>query len=225
MVYAHDLGSCGETRGGSTPLLTTLDQRCTIYNQYMANTSALPTQPKQGKINPREMLGGFLGEIMENVTGVPQSFEAQEPITTSVPEYVQNAFSSPEERNSAIGGQTKIEFNRLDEYQYQQTLNKVGQITQARDIQEEIRLNISGMSDEEFAEEADYNNTSYRGLLKTLTNKVYVALKLMAGKLGLIKEKTNPAKIISTRGKGFQMGENELLLGQESKGHFTQVPG
>lgn len=62
----------------------------------MADTTTLPlSQPKKEKINPSQVIGGLFEDVWENITGVnptPQSFEAQEPIKTPVPEYLRTAF-------------------------------------------------------------------------------------------------------------------------------------
>lgn len=156
----------------------------------------------------------------------------------SAPEgtYAESASLQEAKKQTALrNGQTEIKFNNPDEFKYIKILRsvqaldkKVEQVTEVRDLQEEVRQEINGLSDEDFAKKAGYKNTGFRGFLRTIANRAWVSLQLIGEKLGLIKPKASGEEIFAAKGKTvrFEMGENELLKGGENKGgHWSQAPG
>ena len=90
----------------------------------------------------------------------------------------------------------------------------VDQVTKLRAVEEDARFDLHIMTDGEFAEKADYKNTSFRAALKTVANRVYIFGKLVAEKLQLIKEKAAPLQILTKRtaGKASVSGGGDLLM-------------
>ena len=192
----------------------------------MATQTLTPAQPKQERVNPRDMIGGFIGEIMENVTGIPQSFEAREPITTSV-----------EKGTTTIGGKTEIQFNNPAEIELRHTRIFFKDLAEAQEHaqkvahtpslnDEDLEVQIEAMPEEvwngklhlslDFAKKhtrgKPYYKTEYRRVQKEDVHKVEVAT-----------DQQTEAEIQAP--VAFEMGENEMFKGTESKSHFTQVAG
>lgn len=90
----------------------------------------------------------------------------------------------------------------------------IDQVTQLKAVEEDARFELNIMPDDQFAEKADYKNTSFRAALKTVANRVYVFGKLIAEKLQLIKERAAPLQILSKRtsSKGAASGAGDLLM-------------
>lgn len=180
------------------------------------------------EFNPSKLVadgGSFMKDAAEAIGGLVEIVIAQ---------------PSPESSKPQIGGKTEIPFNnpaetqlqkaRLELVQANKTNQEVQRATESHEIQEEVRLEVVGMSEEQLAEEGDFSNTSVKGpLVKSIANKMWVFLKLIDRKLQMTKEKVVASKIFMGRvdksGKGFVMGENELGLGGENKNHFTAAVG
>lgn len=98
---------------------------------------------------------------------------------------------------------------------YESIDTQIDQVSQLKAVEEDARFELNVMLDDEFAQKADYKNTSFRAALKTVANRVYVFGKLITEKLKLIKEKEESAIQIlgkRTSAKGTASGGGDLLM-------------
>ena len=196
----------------------------------MADTATLnpfSTKPKETRVNLNQMVGGTFETLAGSILGTP-SYETGESVRTPVPEYVREAFSSGSMRgfNESHPKPVKNEAQLIEAQRaYLRNYNIVAEATkvvenyEAKEVENQVRLEMAGMSDEERAIEGNYQ-AGYRGpTLKTIYNTMWIFFKKVATRLAGKKEQIT-ASIAETRNKGKSaiQGVFEGASGQIGKG-------
>lgn len=120
----------------------------------MADTSTLQTpQPKTERVGLNQIIGGTFEDILETVTGVnrtPASYEARESITTPVPEYIKEAFTSGSIANFNEARPKTAEKLIAEQRAAVAEAESILKQSRARLVtQEELRYEVAGMPEEE----------------------------------------------------------------------------
>ncbi len=201
----------------------------------MINTLFPQAQPKA----PRKNILGLMGDTFENtietlIGGGGYTTENRE--TSAERGFQPSSFETEQTVNRpTIGGSSEIMFNNPDETglraarqiieQAQTTNQGIEQADQIKDIREEVRFEVAGMSDAQLATEGDFSNTSVtnRSIVRSVANRMWIFLKRVASKLADQKEKT-AISIGETKNTGkFAVGENDLI-NNETQG-WKNTPG
>ncbi len=201
----------------------------------MINTLFPQAQPKA----PRKNILGLMGDTFENtietlIGGGGYTTENRE--TSAERGFQPSSFETEQTVNRpTIGGSSEIMFNNPDETglraarqiieQAQTTNQGIEQADQIKDIREEVRFEVAGMSDAQLATEGDFSNTSVtnRSIVRSVANRMWIFLKRVASKLADQKEKT-AISVEETKNTGkFAVGENDLI-NNETQG-WKNTPG
>ena len=223
----------------------------------MANQSSTldpfaPTQRTENvPVNPNQQIGGGMGFLNEWGEFLPRNVgqaaaeggsllkDAFVDLITEVKGSTDK--SSPVENgrsNTPIGNQTEIKFNDKDQAQYEiilrnvkligQTEKEVGVVRDEKKVEQEVKDEVYGLSEEQLAVEGNYQSSfKLKDALKSLYNRTWVFMKRIFARKAQEQE-TSRARIVESRNqaKGF-MKEGEMFQGIEKSAgaHWSNTPG